>query len=389
MKKRLIGLLIVACLLLTACTATDPDNLFEIELDNNVTSTSENNDDTIVFTIEDTQSNAEDIVCYADAYQYGNMQKINPAGNFMLLNNEVIINPLQEIHTIIYSYDLLTGKTRPLCKDATCDHKTCVARMLQGNLEVYKGKLYGMDCIVTKEGSWLPVVVNENVPEVILDASISSFFHHEDKLYIKTKDKSLVVLEEGQKEPQMVLEEYTGFWATIWGDYLYANTYDLGIIRVDITAENPKEEILISNSQGITDGQHIYYTDQKTWQLYRCNMDGSDPLLIDERKVMDASMNFDDEYFYYRLFTEEKLIGTSDCYDIYRFPKTDPTQIEKIVTLPNPVWQVFTVPGTGKIFVTAYQFKKNEDDTVTYGDPFIYVMGTDGSNPTKLEFPES
>lgn len=380
MKKiSFAGLLICLCVALAACTATDPDNLFEIEPYNTVASTPENHEDATAAAPEDTQSNTEDIVYYTGAYQYGNMQKNMPAGNFMLLGNKVLFNNDADGRFLLYTYDLIDEEIKLYCEDATCKHKDCVAVNIYP-LEVYKGKLYGTK--MKEDGKWTPVIVKGNASEVILDADISSFFHHEDKWYLKTQDKSLVALEEGQKEPQMILEEYTGFWATIWGDYLYANKYDSTIIRVDLTADDPQEEVLVTNTRGITDGQFIYYVDETTFHLYRCNMDGSDSQLIEERKIHPGSTNFDDEYFYYRLLTEEKLVETPDCYDIYRFPKDDPTQIEKIATLPDPVWQVFTVPGTGKIFVTTYQHEEGEDDAV------IYVMGTDGSNPTMLQIPE-
>ena len=137
----------------------------------------------------------------------------------------------------------------------------------------------------------------------------------------------------------------------------------------------------MENAMGITDGEYIYYGDLNSFQLYRCNLDGSDPLLIDEREVLWGSMNFDEEYFYYRLYTDQQLEGTPDCYDIYRFPKDDPTKIEKIATLPVPVWHIFTVPGTGKIFVRAVA-QEGEDF------PAVYILDCDGSNMKKLELPE-
>ena len=380
MKKLIFaGLLICLCVALAACTATDPDNLFESEPDNTVTFAPENNDDTIA-------SFTEDIVFYTGVYQYGNMQKNSPAGNFMLLNNEVIFNPYKQKNNVLYSYNLLTGETQPLCKDADCKHGACVAKKIQHNLEVYKGTLYGLDCR-SKETSTLPAVVYDNTSQIILNKGVNAFFHHEDKLYIVNRNHSLSVLEEGQEEPQPVLDECSGLWYAIWENYLYTNTWDFNITRKDITLYNPEEEVLVENAQGVSDGQYIYYVDQATFLLYRCNMDGSDPLLIDEREVMPGSMNFDDEYFYYRLYIGDSLVETPDCYDLYRFSKDDPTQIEKFVTLSDPVQQVFTVPGTGKLFVTAYQFEIDEDDNIIYGDPFIYVMGTDGSEPTKLELP--
>ena len=109
-------------------------------------------------------------------------------------------------------------------------------------------------------------------------------------------------------------------------------------------------------------------------------MVGSNSQILVEQAVLQARMNFDDKYFYYRLYTDQQLDSGEDCHDIYRFPKDDPSQIEKIVTLEEAAYQVFTVPGSGKIFVLA---RRTES-----GEQVIYVMGTDGSNPTRLEIPE-
>ena len=361
----LLCLSICLCMGLCACAATDPNNLFETTLGT-----------------EETQPDSDEVVLYTGAYQYGNMQKNLPPGDFMLIGNEVVFSAFRANQPARLSYNLLTGQVRYFCKDATCAHKDCAA-VLHTNLEVYKGKLYGTRFTENGRGSSFELVaVNGNTVDVILDEGVGSFFHHEDKLYLKTPDSSLVVLEEGQKEPQMVLEEYIGIWPTIFGDYLYATRDDsFNIIRIDLTAENPQEEVLVTNAMGMTDGEYIYYGDLNSFQLYRCNMDGSEPLLIDEREVNSGSMNFDEEYFYYRLYTDEKLQGTPDCYDIYRFPKDDPTQIEKIATLPVPVWHIFTVPGTGKIFVRAIR-QEGEDF------PSVYILDCDGSNMKKLDIPE-
>lgn len=198
------------------------------------------------------------------------------------------------------------------------------------------------------------------------------------KLYVRTPDSSLVVFEEGSDQPRVIIEEYTGYWNVIFGQYLYGNWG--GIYRVDLLAEHPKQEEVVSNASGIVDGHHIYYVDKKTNFLYRCNMDGSNSQILVEQEVLQASMNFDDEYFYYRLYTDQKLDSGEDCHDIYRFPKDDPSQIEKIATFEEAAYQVFTVPGTGKIFVLTCGTESNAQA--------IYVMGTDGSNSTRLEIPE-
>ena len=110
-------------------------------------------------------------------------------------------------------------------------------------------------------------------------------------------------------------------------------------------------------------------------------MDGSNVQCLLDQPVLLASMNFDDEYFYYRLFTDYQLDEGPDTYDIYRFSKSDPTKIEKLATMPVPAYQVFTVPGTGKLFVHTRTCSNGEN-------PDIYVMNTDGSDVTRLEIPE-
>ena len=81
------------------------------------------------------------------------------------------------------------------------------------------------------------------------------------------------------------------------------------------------------------------------------------------------------------IFTGAAWTAVNDSLYLYRFTKSNPTKIEKISTLPAPIFQVFTVPGTGKIFVSSYETSNGED-----GD--IYVLNTDGSNITRVEIPE-
>lgn len=422
MKKIVFaGLLIFLCITMTACTATDPDNLFEIELGNTIASTPENPSDTTASVPEDTRSYAEDIMYYTGKYQYGNMQN---GGDFMLFGNEVVFSNFVVSNTgyqnfdRVYSYDLIRNEVRSFCKDATCTHKKCANSPSHGlMMEVYKGKLYG----INEDDS--VIEVNANGTKIVTDAPVFfEFFHHDDKLYARTSDSALVVFEAGKKEPQVVVEEYTGRNAVVFDDYLYADG-EMSFIRVNLTAEEPKAEEIVPNAMGITDGKHIYYVDMKTMYLYRCDMDGSNAQLLAEKPVLRASMNFDDKYFYFRFMKEmdyefpdpssipqpipgvsseeewdqydkemdkweeecnqynyERLSGSPDCYDLYRFPKEDPTQFEKIATLPHPPYQVFTVPGTGKLFIITYAPVGEEDCT--------YIMETDGSNPTKLEIPE-
>lgn len=374
MKKRLltIGLLLV-CLMLAACNATDPNNLFETTEGNPADTPA-----TTVETTESTEPSEESKVndfdasgMFEEGYQYGNMQKNVPPGSFMRLGNQVLFDHYSGIFRL-YTYDLTTGEVSSYCKDATCRHSTCASSRLLGNLEVYNGKIY------TMTENWKIAEIRDDEQVILHKANINDFFHHNDKLYVRTPDSSLVVFDEGSDQPRVILEEYTGYWNVIFGQYLYGHSG--GIIRVDLTAENPEVEVIVPNASGIVDGNHIYYLDEKTDYLYRCDMDGSNAECLLEQPVLRASINFDDEYFYYRLHDGFPLYEGENCRDIYRFPKDDPSRIEKIVTLEEAVGDVFTVPGTGKIFVRTVAAEGEERP--------VYVMNTDGSNVTRLEIPE-
>lgn len=351
-KLRFICLALCICVGLIACNATDPGNLFDAGA----------KEDGFV----------PGQLSLDESYQYGNMQKM-PAGEFSRLGNDVLFTFISDGRSRLYSYDLTTGKVRLYCDDATCTHSDCLAGALISGLEVYQGKLYGMN------RAYQAVVVDGTELKALTKGEITYFRHHDNKAYIKTADWSLVVLEEGSDEPRIILEEYTGIWGTVFDNYLYATTSD-SIIRVDLTGDNPTEELLVTNAGGTTDGQYIYYVDRKSNYLYRCNMDGSDARLLVEKEVLLASINFDNEYFYYRLNTRPTGSG-ADSYDLYRFPKSDPSKIEKFATLPVPVYQVYTVSGANILFVSTFERSNGEQ-----GD--IYVMGTDGSNIIRLEIPE-
>lgn len=178
---------------------------------------------------------------------------------------------------------------------------------------------------------------------------------------------------------------YRQYWNVVFGPYLYGQSED--ITRVNLQAESPELEVLVKNATGIIDGQYIYYSDLSDgFHLYRCNMDGSDPVLLLDQPVLPASLNFDDEFIFFRLLTGETIRSGPDTHDIYRFPKADLTQVEKIATLPEMAYQVLTVPGYDKVFVLTLA-PLNDEGNQAY-DPPVYVMGLDGSDLTQLELPD-
>lgn len=372
MKKRLLTVgLLIQCLVLSACIAKDSNNLFEITGGNPADATA-----ATIATTESTepieQSGTNEFngsEMFEERYQYGNMQKNIPSGGYMRLDNQVIFS----LRSKLYYYNLLSGTVTPFCNDATCTHKDnkCGTLGLSGNLEVYKGKVYALS------GKNVAEYKNGGKEKIAIDG-VKSFWHHNDQLYIQTTDMSLIVYDEGTSSHRVVLDEFVGYWSVIFDNYLYYS-YS-GIHRINLTDINPEPELICENVDAITDGNYIYYVDWASWKLHRCNMDGSNSVVLVDQPVLAASMNFDDEYFYYRLYTDQQLYGNTDCHDVYRFPKDDPTRIEKIITLEEAAYQVFTVPGTGKIFVHTIAAEGEEGP--------IYVMNTDGINVVKLEIPE-
>ena len=363
--KRSFFLLVAICIcaVITGCTATDPRNLFE------TTTTG------IAESADSTQQANETTMLDDGYYQYGNMHKGRPSGNFMLLGNEVIFRYIDGGRYKLYTYSLEDGMVFPYCKDATCTHRgSCSYGTLGGAVEVYKGRIY------SRNTNLQPVELTETGQQILAPKVTGAAFHHSDDLYVVTRDSSLVVFEDGSDEYRLILDEYVGFWNVIFGKYLYAND-GVNIIRIDLSAAQAKEEVIVADAVGFIDGQHIYYVDQKTNHLYRCNMDGSEPRLLVEQPVLPASLNFDDEYFYFRLLVDDQVDTGADSYDLYRIVKSDPSQIEKIATLSAPIYQVFTVPGTGRIFITSYELSNGEDND-------LYVMNTDGSALARVEIPE-
>ena len=152
-------------------------------------------------------------------------------------------------------------------------------------------------------------------------------------------------------------------------------------IRIDLTAENFVEEKLLSGVAPMVDENCIYYWDRTSHLLYRCDLDGRNRERFLNEPI--GYNNFDDEYFYYKIYSDIRYDPQHpDNFDIYRTPKDDPTKVEKIATLPETIGGIYTVPGTGKIFVENYL----RDSSVK---PVIYVMNTDGSDLKKLELPEA
>lgn len=313
-------------------------------------------------------------------YPYGNMQKNLPAGNYIRYEDTVLFFHLGDRgYKLLFSYDMETGEVSLFCQDATCSHSTsdCPSRSVDMNLELYNGKIYALKSR-SSYNHILKELKNGHFEEV-MDGG-TQYWHGNGNLYVITPDGALMVAENGSTKLRMILEEFYGFWDVVFGQYLYYIGHNFDVARLDLRAEKPQEEIIMQGATiaALYDGWHIYYVDEAdSWRLYRCNMDGSDPVMLLDKQVLPVSINFDDTYFYFRLRTDDQ--NDPNSHDIYRMSKSDPTQVVKIAELPEPAHQVFTVPGYDKVFVTT------ESET---GDASIYTVAIDGSGYEELVIPE-
>jgi len=363
-KTAFFALALCVCLLLTACKATDPDNLFEMPLDQETVSTE-----------------PKEFKNYEGTYPYGNMQL--DQGNYLLLNNEVLFTWIENGKARLLAYDLNTEEVRFYCDDATCHHTVCVSEAITSDLTIHEGKLYGR--MWPKDVSGIvhyPAVANGNQAEPLIKADTNRFFLYEDMLYMVTADSSLVKLKEGE-EPQLVMEVFATPWSVVTcGEYLYCGYMEAPFSRVKLTDEQPQAEELIENaSTAMMDGKHIYYKEELGGGfLYRCDLDGSNPECVLPEKI--GSFNFDEEYVYYELSTGlYSDPGDEDSYTVYRMRKDDPTKREKVAVLPDIVGSIYTVPGTGKLFVTNWY----RSDIVKQR---VFVVNIDGTGMQVLDIPE-
>lgn len=204
---------------------------------------------------------------------------------------------------------------------------------------------------------------------------MSHFWHSGGDLYVATMDSSLLVYKEGSSQPRTLLEEYTGYWETVFGDTLYFQSD--GMRSIGLNSGDQEAAAVTESADAVTDGRHVYYAPADTLALHRCNMDGSEATQLLEDPVMPASWNFDEEYFYFRLFSDG--MDGQESENIYRLSLEDPGEKELLAALPEPAYQIYTVPGYGKLFVTSYSGGAGQEN--------IYLVDKATGDFTLLEMP--
>ena len=382
MKMRFLLVLLCACLLLGACTAA-PGESQETKTGDAPAWEQEKQPDSTEPPVqaekEFVKAVYEELPVEQNDFQYGNMQKGNADENFVIYGDQFLVVGGSKVR-YIYAYDLATGKAQRFCDIPGCDHSTSDCRLqslARTNLESYDGKLYShfyhTPVRVLEDGEWKSLGFNAD-----------RAWHAYGDLFTIQMGR-LQFYDDGIGEPRTILNDYDYMFNLVIGRYLYSHSC-LGLVRVDLLADNPSKEVVMEEVFCIVDRDCIYYVDDAeesaTFYLYRCDMDGNNSELLLDQPILPASLNFDDEYIYFRLYTDHSISRSKDGKDIYRMSKADPTQVVKIATLPETAYFIHTVPGEDILFVNAWG--KN-----VYGVRIenVYVMNTDGSNLRMLELP--
>lgn len=321
----------------------------------------------------------EAVFVLSEEYQYGNMQKNLPAGNFMSYEDQILFTHYSEGRDYFYTMDKSTGKVNLVCQGtlglAGPEPGAGVAVGIFNNLEQYDGMLYARNSrnkiVELRDGRF----------EKVTDCDVDRFWHANNKLYAVTTEGELVVFEEENQEPRVLMKEYKDYWNVVVGHYLYGCS-SAGVRRVDLSAQNPWAEVIIPGAFSLIDGEAIYYIDESDMRLYCCDMNGENSVQMTEQPILPASINVDDKYLYFRYFMEEDLAGEGSR-EIYRLQKDNLAEPEKIAELPDYAYTIYTVPGYDEIFVVTHESFKQDAPSD------IYAVAKDGSRIEKLGLPDS
>ena len=387
MKKRariLAGILILS-LAFTACQAVDKDNKFEMPSEELATLGQ-------IQTIEATRETRKETMPADGAaageplsvpYQYGNRQDSIKSGNFMDYGDSVLFWALSGGKLLLYTVNKDTLEVRFVCEDASCSHDSdrCIAYAKGQNLEQYDGKIYTTNGLAEGEIQQL----KGDHFETVVTGDVSCFWHANGNLYVVTADHGLLCYERGSRRAKTLMDEYVGYGSVVCGNYIYGTSKEFDVFRVDLSAENQTQEILVKNAVARIDvaAGAFYYVSLDDNCLYACDENYQNPVKLTEDGIHWASLNYDEDYIYMRPLKNGDFWGEGSR-EICRMPKSRLGTLETLAEVPEGcVWSIYTVPGYDKLFVqVGIPLEGNRTELV------YYAVSKDGSEIVKLELPE-
>ncbi len=392
MKKHICVVALLSVLMLvTSCTkAQDRDNLFDTSISyvgESIEQVSEERSQSIDVP-EQGLSSDEAIITIEKGYQYGNMQKGLPSGDFADVGEKVVFLHRDGAGGRAYQIDKKTLEVLPFCNDATCLHDggACKSYQIEANLEQYRGELYAAKLVIDETRPFYKIIKYDGVDfEPVLSEGVSGFFHANGALYVVSPDDALVRVNLDGTELQILIDEFDGHWCTVFGDYLYGSTWS-EVFRVNLNSSDLKKEILATTPNGmVTDGEHLYYFD-KDDKVIRLDMDGSNEVTVIEEGVPLVGFAFDEQNLYYRcLAGPGSYMEDGDCYSLYKMDKTTMESI-KIAELPYCIMGIYTACDYDRIFVACQDRSVAPDEYEGYRYHY-YAVSVDGTGYEELQLP--
>lgn len=383
-NKRLTELLVILSglvLLLTSCGNTgDYEKLFESELQQSFTA--EQSSDEADGQTKDADmkpAGSFSIICsedFGNPYPSGNNQKNLPSGNFVVFQDQILFQcDTGTLGLQLFSLDPASMQVNCFCRDAVCTHDRkenpfCISASCLGNLAMIGENLYALSTDHT-----LCKYENGQL-KALAEGEISYFCHGEEGLFAVTQDSSLIRFGESG-DLEILHDAYAEYWLSNYEGKMYGNTGDAYCV-LDLKDDGGDPTEILRTSMGITDGERIYYLEDRTTALCTASMQGELLVKLTDRPVMPASVNFDADYVYFRYMNDGESDGGKAEHELYRVQKDGSESPELLAQIPERILNVFTVPGCDTVFITCFREAGRNDSG-------IYAVKKDGSDFCRLD----
>ncbi len=308
------------------------------------------------------------------SYSYGNMQKNVPPGNFIDDGSSILFFDPSGANQSLLKMDKESFEVNLFCSDPTCLHndEKCMAGGASFGLENYLGEIYASNddnqLLVLKKDHFVPVANGD-----MLGGSVHGNHH----MYLSTKDNALMEYDLKGKSSRTIIEEFDGIWPVISDSYLVYNTL-FEVCTIDLN--QPENGVAVAaEGIGVTDGKQIFYMDNKNQYLHACDLTGNNDRVLIEKPVLPASINFDEEYLYFRYYYNNDL-ACEESNIVYRLKKEGDTPPEVLSEMTDHAYTIYTIPDYDYIFVvTKNNFMGSESS--------LYAVRKDGQDRQLINLP--
>jgi hypothetical protein len=298
----------------------------------------------------------------SDEYQYGAVRSTSLGATLWGGSRSVMFIPRAGTGYSLCEYDPATGKTEYFCKNPLCAHNTdeCAAGNALAGIEVrygktalLRGRVYGGG--QPAQNLWISELRGGKFE--FTAGPVVYYRIGPDGYYALTPDRSLVRFPFDGGAREVIIDEFRYDTMYLMNGYIYA--YDSeGVCRFDIVGGG-EPEYLLEDAQNsfTTDGEYLY-CDSRNGGIYRVDLDGNNPETVtDMKNVYPVTMGFAGGYIYFHVMSPNE----NNHGDLYRVPRVLSAEPEKIGNVADfyvhsappclPGKLVFMEPGNMRFFM--------------------------------------